>query len=474
MLENFFIGRLSGKLLVLTIIFVMVAELLIFIPSAAMYRQTWLMERAKSAGLLTLAIEGVPNYEGGEMLSQRFMQDTNVSMVAQKRGGMSQLVLGMPPGDAKIITVDLRTKRRLPLFRDSFRDFFGDGQAYIRILSAPTVEGVEALEVLVPQQALKQAMRDYSKRILLWSLAISVLTGLMIYAALSRIIVEPIRKLARGLANFRKEPRKRASLGHGNVGQDRFSSRKDEIGQLEREFSDMKTGVRAAFKQQERLATLGMAMAKINHDLRNVLTSTQLISDRLASDPDKRIRGMGERLVRAVDRGVKLCEATLSFSQSVEEKPELKPVRIATLIGEAAGDALAEHKTMRTKIKFKNAVDTNLTVMVDPDHTYRIFHNLFRNAAEAMQKSEAPALRVEAEVMDDKACFNISDTGPGIAPHIQKNLFKAFTTGANKGGTGLGLTISRELARAQGGNLTLQSTGKNGTVFVLSLPWADT
>ncbi len=468
MLEKFFIGKLSGKLLVLTIIFVMVAELLIFIPSAAIYRQTWLMERATSAGLLTLAIEGVPDYEGGEMLSQRFMQDTDVSMVAQKRDGMSQLVLGMPPGDADIITVDLRTRRRLPLFRDSFRDFFGDGQAYIRILSAPTVDGVEALEVLVPQRALKQAMLDYSRRILLWSLAISVLTGLMIYAALSQIIVKPVRKLAQGLASFRKEPRKRISPEP-----EQTSVRKDEIGQLQREFSDMKTGVRTAFKQQERLATLGMAMAKINHDLRNVLTSAQLISDRLASDPDARIKGMGERLVRAVERGVKLCEATLSFSQSVEEKPQTRPVRIATLIGEAAGDALAEHQAGRPKITFKNSVDTNLTAMVDPDHTYRIFHNLFRNAVEAMRHSQAPALQVVAEVVEDKICFQIIDTGPGIAPHIQKNLFKAFTTGANKGGTGLGLTISRELARAQGGNLVLQSSSESGTIFALNLPLAQ-
>jgi len=133
---------------------------------------------------------------------------------------------------------------------------------------------------------------------------------------------------------------------------------------------------------------------------------------------------------------------------------------------------MAEYKSTRKTIKFKNKVDTNLTAVVDPDHTYRIFHNLFRNALEAMGQSEAPVLRVDADVMDDKACFKISDTGAGIAPNVQKNLFKAFTTGANKGGTGLGLTISRELARAQGGNLTLRSTDENGTVFVLDLPVA--
>lgn len=483
MLEKFFMRRLSGKLLVLTVLFVMAAEVLIFIPSAALFRQTWLTERAEAAGLLTLAIEGVPNYEGGDMLSRRFMQDTDVIMVAQKRDGMSQLVLGMPPPAGQIILADLRNERRLPLFRDSFRDFFGDGDAYIRILSAPTVDGVDALEILVPQRALKDAMLDYCRRVLLWSLAISLLTGLMIYGALSRIIVRPIRKLARGLARFRQDPRKR-------TGVEKPVTRRDEIGQLEREFLDMKSGVRTALKQQERLATLGMAMAKINHDLRNVLTSTQLISDRLASDKDERIRAMGERLVRAVDRGVKLCEATLSFSQSAQEKPEPRPVRIATLIGEAAHDCMAsDSMAEKGRVKFINTVESRLTVMADPDHTYRIFHNLFRNAVQAMQASEKQVgqaseqvgqasekrvLKIDAQTKDGKVYIYVRDTGSGIPDDVRADLFKAFTSGIQKGGTGLGLTISRELARAQGGNLYLETTGADGTVFVISLPLAKT
>ena len=463
MLQNIFMRRLSNQLLVLTVLFVMVAEILIFIPSAALFRQTWLTERAEQAGLLTLAIEGVPNYEGGEMLSSRFMHDTDVTMVAQKRNGMSQLVLGMPPPAGRIILADLRNERRLPLFRDSFRDFFGDGKAYIRILSEPTVEGVDALEVLVPQRALKDAMLDYCRRVLLWSLAISLLTGVMIYAALSRIIVRPIRKLARGLAKFRQDPRKRAGL-------ETPTARSDEIGQLEREFLDMKSGVRTAIKQQEHLATLGMAMAKINHDLRNVLTSTQLISDRLASDPDERIKGMGERLVRSVDRGVKLCEATLAFSQSAEEKPEPRSIAISKLIDEAGADSMAEEG----QVQFINTVPDDLMVKTDPDHTYRILHNLFRNTVQALQKSPEKTLKIEVQTDGGKAEFHISDTGPGIPENVHKNLFKAFTSGVHKGGTGLGLTISRELARAQGGNLSLQSTGAEGTVFALSLPLAAT
>ncbi len=459
-----FTRKLSGKLLLITMAFVMVAEALIFIPSAAMFRQSWLQERAVSAGLLTLAIEGVPNFSGGEMLSEQFMKDTSVSMVAQKRAGMSQLILGMPPISTDIIVVDLRKTRRLPLFRDTFRDFFSGDGGYIRILSDPTVSGVDALEVLVPRRALQMALQDYCQRVLLWSLFISLLTGIMVYAALSSIIVRPVEKLVKGVSVFRADPRKRP-------GPSRLSTRRDEIGQLEREFVDMKLGVRQAFVQQERLATLGMAMAKINHDLRNVLTSTQLISDRLAADKDKRISSMGERLVRAVGRGVKLCEATLKFSQSVEERPEPRKLQLATLVGEAAGDAMVETGVETGRVSFTNHIARTTKITADPDHTYRIFYNLFSNAVQAMQGSPQKNLSVKAQIIDNKVSVRIIDTGPGLPKKAQDNLFKAFTSAA-KGGTGLGLTIARELARAQGGNLMLESTSDAGAVFVVNLPLA--
>lgn len=479
MFKGFFTKRLSGKLLLITFSFVMIAEALIFIPSAAMFRQSWLAERAQYAGLLTLAIEGVPNYEGGEMLSQQFMHDTSVTMVRQKRMGRNQLVLGRPPTNANLIRVDLRKKRTLPLFRETFRDFFSDGSAFIIILSEPIVDDAELLEIMVPQKALKLALLDYSKRVLLWSLTISLLTGLFIYIALSQLIVRPVRNLAHGLKEFRKNPKKLQNPSHyATHEKNNASERLDEIGQLEREFVDMKKGVRHALKQQERLATLGMAMAKINHDLRNVLTSAGLISDRLAMEKDERIKSMGERLVRAVDRGVKLCEATLSFSQSVEDRPEPKDIHIASLIDEAAGDILsnlparkgAKKHINKTWVSFENKVPHQLKVFADPHHSYRIFHNLFRNAAQAMQDIEGAKIWVEANISNDKAFIYIHDNGPGIPKSAKDDLFKAFTTAAKQGGTGLGLTISRELARGQGGNLSLEKTAANGTIFVVTFP----
>ena len=220
-----------------------------------------------------------------------------------------------------------------------------------------------------------------------------------------------------------------------------------------------------------------MAMAKINHDLRNVLTSTQLISDRLSDDKDPRISTMGKRLVKTVDRGVKLCEATLSFSQSVEDRPKPQAVRLATLIGEAAADSMVEGGAKRGRIKFINDIDTKLKVMADPTHSYRIFHNLLRNAVQAMHgedSAKSAELHVEASDVDGKVSVRIIDTGPGLPQKAQDNLFKAFTSVGREGGTGLGLTIARELARSQGGNLRLESTSKDGTVFVVELPAVST
>lgn len=464
MIDNFITRRLSRKLLIMTIGFVMVAETLIFIPSAAVFRQQWLDDRAQRAGHLALALTGVPDYEGSEILSEQFMKDTDVSMLLAKRKGMSVLILGSPPKGAKFEEVDLRQESRLPPFMDTFRSFFGSTEGYLRVKSHSLVEGHEHIEYIVPKAALHEALRGYCHRILLLSFIIAIITGMLLFAALSAMIVRPVRRLANGLIDFRDDPETRRS--------NRPSARRqDEIGQLEREFFDMKQSVRGALKQQDRLAALGLAVAKINHDLRNVLTSAQLVSDRIAMDKDERVSYMGQRLVRAVDRGVKLCEDVLSFSQSRKDPPQLAPTRISLLAGEAAADTLGSFGSEPKAINFKNSIPSELSLNVDPDHTYRILNNLFRNAAQAMAGMRDDAamreLTVTSYIKDGIVSLDITDTGPGIPAKAQDNLFKAFAASSGHGSTGLGLTIARELAQDQGGHLNLKHTGKDGTTFTV-------
>ena len=467
MIDGLISRSLSSKVLFLAISFVMIAEVLIFIPSAASFRQDWLEQRAERAGHLTLALMGVPDYEGSEILSSRFMKDTNVIMLSTKRKGMTELVLGSPPESGPFKIIDLRQAKRFPPILETFGEFFGDETGYLRVISTPIISGQDSLEYLVPAASLQEAMQAYCRRILLLSLLIALITGLMLYWALSFVIVRPVKALAGGLAAFREDPETRRS----NLPP---STRKDEIGQLQREFFDMKKSVRSAFKQQDRLATLGLAVAKINHDLRNVLTSAHLVSDRIAMDKDKRVAQMGERLVRAVDRGIKLCTDVLNYSQSKEDPPELKPVRISLLLGEIAADVLPSFNRPSRKIRFTNTVQTDLTLNLDSDHTYRIFHNLFRNASQAMAGlKDDDAIRhlsVSARPSGDQTIIDVIDTGPGLPSRAKENLFKAFAASSGHGSSGLGLTIAKELAQDQGGDIILSQTGETGTTFSVSFP----
>ena len=465
MIDRLFTRRLSGKVLLMTIGFVMLAELVIFIPSAALERQDWLAERAESAGLLTLALTGVPDYDGSEILAKQFMEDTDVVMLLAKRDGMTELILGMPPATDDFEIVNIENVSHRSLFRDAFKAFFDNGEGYLRVQAKSPVEGQDKLEFIVPKEKLTSAMRNYFERIFYLSLLISLIVGFLIYLALSFMIVRPVRNLAMGLAEFREDPEiRRNSLP---------SKRKDEIGMLEREFYKMKQGVRKSLKQQDRLATLGLAVAKINHDLRNVLTSAQLVSDRMAMDKEERVANMGQRLVRTVDRGIKLCTETLNYTTSQEDPPEFEVLRLSTLLGEVAGDTLESFGSGPRKVKFKNRVKTDVTVSADPDHTYRIFHNLFRNAGQALASvKEDDSLRhliVDAKKEGDYIKVSVTDTGPGIPERKQDSLFKAFASASGNGSTGLGLTISKELAQSQDGDLKLDKTGSEGTTFVVSL-----
>jgi len=443
----------------------MLAEMLLFVPSAALFRQDWLNERAQQAGLLAQALTGVPDYEASEILSHQFMTDTDVLLMAAKRDGMTELVLGDPPDEmSKMIGVDLRDLPRFPSLIDPFRDLSSPGDEILRVTASSPVLGQDALELLIPRDKLRWALLDYLKRIFWLSLFLAIITGSFIYWVMAAMIIRPVQQLAEDMTAFREAPERLAKRPK--------SQRKDEIGQLQREFKDVKQSLRASFRQRERLAGLGLAVAKINHDLRNVLSSALLISDRLSMNSEPKLSDMGERLTRTVERGIGLTEDVLSYSKAESADPQIQETRIAFVIGEAAADVIAQFPDMQ----FRNIVPTDMMVQTDPDHAYRIFHNLFRNAAQAMAASESPQrrLQVGADLTEGLAEIRISDTGPGLPARARENLFQAFSGGqshsAGTSSTGLGLSISKELAKAQGGDLNLMSSDESGTRFLLTLP----
>ncbi len=458
MIDGFIARRLSAKLLMMTIGFVMLAELVLFVPSLALYRQSYLVDRIQQAGILTQALTGVPDYEASEMLSKDFMTSTDVELLAAKHRGITELILGLPPTDVNFIEVDMRNPARFPQFRDAFGDFFSSGDDRLRVIADSPVKGQESMELIIPRAAVKAELWDFSERIFYLSLFIAILTGALIYLSMLMIIVRPLQRLLSNMMTFRENPQFRQNLGRSN-------RRKDEIGELEREFYDTKQSLRSAFRQRERLAGLGLSVAKINHDLRNVLSTALLIADRLTMQKDPKVIDMGEKLVRTVERGVGLTEEVLAYSRAETADPELQSVRISFLLGEVAADTMAHYPATN----FKNNVPTALCAMADPDQAYRILHNLFKNAAQAMKDSEFRQISVSSEVVEDFVHLDIIDTGPGLPEKAVKNLFLAFAASNGQGGsTGLGLSISKELATAQGGDLQLIKSDSDGTHFRLT------
>jgi hypothetical protein len=248
-----------------------------------------------------------------------------------------------------------------------------------------------------------------------------------------------------------------------------------EIGDAERELAAMQKELQASLQHKSRLAALGEAVAKINHDLRNMLASAQLLADRLDGSTDPLVTRIGPKLLGSLDRAIRLCTQTLAYGAADEPAPVKRPVPVAAMFAEI-GEALGLQE--QAGVAFRAEASPALTVPADPDQLFRAVLNLARNAQQALEASSAtgerpPTLSLEARAVGDRVEIDIVDNGPGLPPAAQENMFKPFKGSARKGGSGLGLAIARELAIGHGGALTLVETGADGTRFRLTLPKGD-
>lgn len=451
------VRSLPGKLLIFSVLFVLVAEAMIFFPSASNFRTEWMMLRAESAHLAALAAESADAGGLNEDQVRELLAGADAVAVARVYGGFNELVLGGDVGASEIIVADLTSETLIQRHLALWDTVFAPDGRYLRIVAAPRTRPEEQISVIVPEAGLREDLLAFSARIAGLSLFIAGVTGALLYLVLMFMFVRPMRRLALAITAFQQDPGNPA-LGFTPSG------RRDEIGEAETALAAMQDQVRAAFRQRDRLAALGGAVARINHDLRNVLASAQLISDRLAMSADERVANMGARLVRAVDRGVRLCEDTLTFGRSEERAPVLGPVNLKQALDEALSDAMA----VSGSASWDNQVSDAVTVQADPDHVHRIFLNLFRNALQAMGEGGALSAALAREA-DGAVVIAVTDTGPGVPAHVRETLFEPFGRTGAKGGSGLGLSIARELARAMGGEVSLADSAEAGAVFEVSL-----
>jgi signal transduction histidine kinase len=245
------------------------------------------------------------------------------------------------------------------------------------------------------------------------------------------------------------------------------SNRRDEIGTAERELSAMQHELSETLSQKTRLAALGLAVSKISHDLRNMLSSAQLLSDRLSTVKDPTVERLVPKLLASLDRAIRLCARTLDFGQAQEMPPKRQRFTLAPLVSEVS-DSLGLPRP--NLIDWKIEIDQELEVDADRDQLFRVLSNLCRNAVQALESGNSPGeIAVAARREGAVTIIDVTDTGPGVPEKARAHLFKAFQSVARKGGTGLGLAIAQELVHAHGGQIALVDN-EGGATFRVTIP----
>jgi signal transduction histidine kinase len=453
---------LSSRLLMLTILFVMVAEVLIYVPSVANFRRNWLQDKVAAAQIAGVVLDAAPEDKLTEELETRLLDGVGAKAIAVRGGGTRRLLAkeyDVPPEVDRV--VDLRTATWLDLIRGAFATLFDPAERPIRVIG-PAMDA-DFVEVVLSERPLRSAMIAFSRNILLLSLVISGITAGLVYLALHWLIVRPVRRLSGNIAAFTSDPEDASRVLAP-------SERGDEIGLAEQAVARMEGVLSTELRQKRRLADLGLAVSKINHELRNMLTTAQLLGDRLEDVDDPAVQRVAPRLVRTLGRAIDFCEATLAYGRASERLPQRRRVPLGPMVAELEDlTGLAPG----AGIAFDADVPENLEIDADPEQLTRILANLVRNAVQALSQAGSsngpPRVGVRARRDDGSVVIEVSDNGPGVPDRARGNLFTAFQASSRSGGTGLGLPVAAELAHLHGGTIILDDTPA-GARFRITIP----
>lgn len=455
-----FFNTLTGRFLLLTMLFVMLAEILIFVPSVARFRQDYILSRLERAQIASLSLLAAGNTIDSTV-EKELLANAEVYNVVLRRDEMRQLVLSSPIPNPIEATFDMREASAWELIRDAFNCLLQPENHIVRVIGDPVKQAGLLIEATIDTAPLRSAMIDYGLRILLLSAVISVLTAGLLFLAVGRLIVSPIHRVVNHMSAYADAPEdvRRFIEPQSNV---------VELREAEVALQALQKQLTAALRQKDRLAQLGSAVAKISHDLRNILTTAQLLTDRMDTSKDPAVARATPKLVVSISRAVALCEATLTFGKAEEPPPTLSRFMPAALMEEITDN---ERLAGNGLVDFVVDAPPSLTIRADREQIYRVLSNLVRNARQAIEATGNPGtIEIGAGEEEGGWWLRVGDTGPGLPQRAREHLFQPFQGGTRKGGTGLGLAISAELVRGHGGRLELVKSDELGTEFMAHLP----
>jgi signal transduction histidine kinase len=439
---------------------------LIYVPSVANFRVVWLKDRLATAYTAALVLDAAPNGVVSDALAKQILDSIGARAVAMKMGARHRMIAvdDMPPVINDVY--DMHNVDDFDAIVDALKTMLNTRKDVMRVVGPlpSSTSDDEYIELVMDEQPLRNAMLRYSTDILFLSLVISGITAVLVYLALHYMFVRPMRRVTANMTAFRADPENA----------DRVivpSGRGDEIGTAERELATMQAELASMLHQKSRLAGLGLAVSKINHDLRNLLASAQLFSDRLAKIPDPGVQRFAPKLMHALERAIAYCQSTLSYGRLQEPPPDRREILLEPLVEEV-------HETLGlgpdSPIRWISAVERGLVVEADYDQLFRTLLNLSRNAVQALESRAdrdpgRDQVRITGRREGAVVVIEVSDTGPGFSDKASAHLFEAFQGSTRSGGTGLGLAIAAELVRAHGGEIRLVE-GTIGATLRLTIP----
>ncbi|MEO1015848.1 MAG: HAMP domain-containing sensor histidine kinase [Pseudomonadota bacterium] len=476
-------SSLSLKLLGLIVACVLVAETVVLIPSIAYHRVTYLQERIEAAFLVSIAYDSPYGEIIDSSIADELFSTAGVMGVSSLREDTQMLIYApeidpsrdggpspMPKHD-----VDLMSGWTLERLFAPWATLFSRGDDLISVTGRARYGRTGSVTILVSQATMRKDLFVYACNVFLLSLVISSITAMLVYLWLTRMIVEPVKNMSHNMMAFETDPETPANI---LVPGDRL----DELGVAERSLAGLESRMQRLLSERRRLAALGAGISKISHDLRNILASAQLMSDRLAKSDDPRVRKLSPRLIASLDRAVALSRDTLNFARMEPSTLKKRPTDLRALIDDVFDDAA------RLDVEFINDAQERLRIEADPTHLYRAVFNIVKNAAEAIapgapqasaidDHETPPALKgriaVTTSTTNGELAINISDNGPGLPESARAHLFEPFKGSQKPGGSGLGVAIAAEIAKAHGGRLELTHSDPTGSTFTLILPYNE-